>query len=109
MNNGSLGDGEDWTKCKYRKPGGLPGSAGEEVVDGGSSFAAGAHGEDDSRAASDDVAAGEDAGLGGAHGLGVGNNIVALVGFEIGRCALDEGIGCCSDADDGYVGGQNEL
>jgi len=69
-------------------------------------FAAGAHGQDDRRAAGDNVAAGKDAGLGSAHGLGVGNNIVALVGLEVGRGALDEGIGGGADADDDTLAGR---
>ena len=49
-------------------------------------FASGAHGEDDGCAAGDDVAACKDAALGGAHGLGVGNDVVVLIGFRSGWC-----------------------
>ena len=78
-------------------------------VDGAGGFAAGAHGEDDGSGAGDDIAAGKDAALGRTHGLGIGNDVVALVGGKVGRGALDERIGSGADADDGDVGGQNEL
>lgn len=85
----------------------LPGAVGDQVfVNCAGGFASRTHGEDHGRAAGYNVAACEDASFGSARGFGIGDDVIPLVSFQVGRGALDERIGRGANADDDDAHGQ---